>query len=262
VENLRATLLLAVREAGRIQLERRAHPIEVSPKGFRDLVTEVDHAVEEHVFRLITERHPDHAVLGEEEAEARDGEPSAGRSAPALWILDPLDGTKNYAHGYGRSCVSLAYAERGLVRLGAVYNPAKEELFFAEAGRGATLNGAPIHVSSTSRLDRAMVSTALTVRGRFEAAQLERIARLLGSVEAVRSDGSAALDLCDVAAGRFECFFEPGLAAWDVAAGGLIVAEAGGRVTRRDGSPHQLFGRDIVASNGILHPELLGLIGP
>jgi myo-inositol-1(or 4)-monophosphatase len=249
------TALLAVRGAGRIQLER-AGTAKVERKGEADITTDVDRACEAFVVELTQTRHPGHEVLGE---EGSDGQ----RGANHLWIVDPLDGTKNYAHGYGRSCVSVALAVEGQLVLGAVFNPRADELFFAEHKGGATLNGAPIHVSRTETLNRAMVASALAYSGRVaDHAQLLRLGRVLAVVEAVRSDGCAALDLCDVACGRFDAYFERGLHAWDTAAGGLIVEEAGGRVSTTQGAPHDIYGRDTLATNGRLHSALVALVGP
>ena len=247
------TALLAVRGAGRIQRER-VGTATVERKGAADITTDVDRACEAFVVELTRKRHPTHEILGEEGSEGR-------RGASHLWIVDPLDGTKNYAHGYGRSCVSLALAVDGQVVLGAVFNARAEELFFAALGQGATLNGAPIHVALTETLDRAMVASALAYSGRgADSAQLQRLGKVLAVVEAVRSDGCAALDLCDVACGRFDAYFERGLHAWDTAAGALIVEEAGGRVSNSGGAPHDLYGQDTVATNGRLHLALLPLV--
>jgi len=249
----RETALLAVRGAGQIQLER-AGTARVQRKGVADITTDVDVACEHYVVELVRERHPGHEVLAE---EATVGHPGARH----LWIVDPLDGTKNYAHGYGRYCVSVALAFEGVVVLGAVFSPRADELFVAEKARGATLNGAPISVSRTETLDRALVASALAYAGRSaDSTELARLARVFEASEAVRCDGCCALDLCDVACGRFDAYFERGLHAWDTAAGALLVEEAGGRVTGRQGSPHDLFGRDTVASNGRLHPALLELL--
>ncbi len=247
------TALLAVRGAGQIQLER-AGTAHVERKGLADITTDVDRACERYVVGLIQQRHPGHEVLGEEG--------SAGAvEASHLWIVDPLDGTKNYAHGYGRSCISLALAVEGVVVLGAVFSARANELFFAQGRRGATLNGVPISVSRTETLDRAMVASAFAYSGRTaDRPQLERLGRLLGAVEAVRTDGCAALDLCDVACGRFDAYIERGLHAWDSAAGALLVEEAGGRVSSSQGGPHDIFGRDTLASNGRLHAALLPLV--
>jgi len=255
VDAWKETLAQAVAGAGALQ-RARAGTAAVDAKGAADITTDVDRACEALVVALIRARHPTHEVLGEEgtQGDAR---------ARFLWIVDPLDGTKNYAHGYGRSCVSLALAVEGQVVLGAVFNARADELFWAERGQGARLNGAPIRVSAVAALDQAMVASALTYSGRSaDRAQLERLARVLGAAQAVRSDGCAALDLCDVAAGRFEAYFERGLHAWDTAAGALIVQEAGGRVSGTSGAAHDLFGFDTVASNGLVHAALLPLLVP
>lgn len=251
---LRETALLAARGAGRIQKDHARTRIAVEKKGAADITTQVDLECEAFIVALIRSRHPDHGVLGEEGAK------DAGSSA-YLWIIDPLDGTKNYAHGYGKSCVSIAVAVDGQPLLGVVYNPRAEELFVAEAGAGATLNDQPIAVSPIAELDRAMVASALTYDGRqADQAQLARLARVLGAAEAVRSDGCCALDLCDVACGRLEAYFERGIQSWDMAAGALIVKEAGGRISTFDGGPFKLFGREICASNGRIHTALTPLL--
>jgi myo-inositol-1(or 4)-monophosphatase len=247
------TARLAARGAGRIQ-QQYIGRAKAERKGAADVTTDVDRLSEQFVVEMLRERHPDHQVLGEEGTEG-------DRSASHLWIVDPLDGTKNYVHGYGRWCVSLALAVDGQVVLGAVYAARTDELFSAQEGRGAMLNGAPIRVSSTEVLDRAMVASALAYSGRVaDPGQLQRLGRVLGAVEAVRSDGCAALDLCDVACGRFDAYFERGLHAWDTAAGSLIVTEAGGRMTNSHDMPHDIYGFDTVASNGRIHAALLSLI--
>lgn len=257
--DLLASAVAAARAAGALQRQKARGAIRIEEKGAADITTEVDLACEQAVVEHVAARHPGHAVLAEE------GTDSSSAAAPFLWIVDPLDGTKNYAHRYPRSCVSIAIAERGEVVVGVVYNPSTNELFAAERGRGATLDGAPIRVSPTPRLSRAMVASALNydptpgVR-RADRAQLERLARVLAAAEAVRSDGCCALDLCDVARGRFDAYFERGLKAWDLAAGALIVREAGGTVSRFRGEPFDPFGLEVVATNGALHPELLALM--
>lgn len=248
----------AARAAGALQLERRRAGIHVEEKGAADITTDVDRACEDCVVGLVRERFPSHAVLAEEGTDAKG-------ASGFLWIIDPLDGTKNYAHGYARSCVSIAVARDGQVVVGVVYNPAADELFAASLGDGASMNGAAIHVSQTPKLSRAMVASALAydptpgVR-RADRAQLERLARVLAAAEAVRSDGCCALDLCDVARGRFDAYFEQGLKAWDTAAGALIVREAGGTVCTFTGAPHDIYGLDTLASNGRIQAELVALM--
>ena len=249
----KGTARLAVRGAGRLQ-QQSLGKAKVERKGEADITTDVDRRSEQFVVELLREHHPAHEILGEEGTVGN-------RAASHLWIVDPLDGTKNYSHGYRRWCVSLALAVNQEVVLGAVYAAHSDELFTAEMNHGALLNGAPIRVSTTDALDRAMVGSALAYSGRVaDPQQLQRLGRVLEAVEAVRSDGCAALDLCDVACGRFDAYFERGLHAWDTAAGALIVTEAGGRVTSSRGTHHDLYGFDTVASNGRIHAALLSLV--
>lgn len=256
---LRETAEYAAREAGRIQLARRPSTLAIERKGAADITTDVDLACEACIAAIVNECHPGHGILGEEGTRSEHQSQS-----PLVWIVDPLDGTKNYAHGYPRSCVSIAVAQNNSgacrVLLGVVFNPRTNEMFVAQEGAGATLNGQAICVSPIESLDRAMVASALTYQGRqADRTQLERLARVLGAAEAVRSGGCAALDLCDVACGRLDAYFEPGLHAWDTAAGALIVREAGGCVTTFDGTPHDPFGIETFASNGRVHQTLLAL---
>jgi myo-inositol-1(or 4)-monophosphatase len=237
------------REAGRLLLSRVGLPLETSEKSARgDLVTASDRASEALIVGRLREAFPRSAILGEE------GGASAG-SSDERWIVDPLDGTTNYAHGYPLYCVSIAYERAGAVRAAAIYAPALDELYAAELGHGATCNGEKIAVSGIDSVAESLVCTG------FVPARYERnganFARLSGLAQAVRRDGSAALDLAFVAAGRFEAFWEFDLKAWDVAAGALIVREAGGRATATDGSPLDLDGGSILASNGRVHAEMV-----
>jgi myo-inositol-1(or 4)-monophosphatase len=250
-----STAVEAALAAGRIHRRYfRQHPA-IGKKGPIDLVTAADLDVEREFRALIAGRFPGHVVLGE---EASGGTRPAG---PIRWIIDPLDGTTNFAHGLAIFCVSIALEIDGLVQLGVVYDPMAGELFTAERGGGARLNGVPLGVSSTSTVIDALLCTGFpyTVqsdRGR----QVAVFAAFLGQARAVRRLGSAALDLCYVAAARFDGFWEEQLHAWDVAAGVLVVEEAGGIVTDYGGGPHDLFGGQIVASNGVLHRALLDVV--
>ena len=241
-----------MRAAGELQLHGQKEVV-VSRKGIGDIVTDVDLACEKVVTRLLRERHPEHGILAEEGT----GERGAGQ---LLWILDPLDGTKNFAHGYPRFCVSLALAWDEEPILGAVYDPSADELFMAERGAGATVNGEPLRVSPIAELSGPLLAGALTTRSRPDAVQLRRVAELLPHVQALRSDGCAALDLCDVARGRFDGYLEEGLSAWDTAAGVLMVREAGGMTSDFSGKPHALFGAETLATNGAVHGEVLALL--
>ncbi len=248
------TAIDTAREAGALLLRLASGPLETREKGIRgDLVTVADRASERLIVERLLTAFPESAVLGEEEG-ARAG------TSDERWIVDPLDGTTNYTHGYPFYCVSIAYERAGEVLAGAVHAPALGETFAASRGGGATRNGAPIAVSQTSLVADALVCTG------FMPAKYERngenFARLSRIAQAVRRDGSAALDLAYVAAGTFEAFWEFDLKAWDVAAGALIVREAGGTVSAIDGSTFAIDAGSILASNGLVHDEMRASLLP
>jgi myo-inositol-1(or 4)-monophosphatase len=246
-----------VTRAGAIQLERRESGFSVSKKGEIDLVTEVDFECERMCRAVIEERFPDHDVLAEELGAG----PRPGRGSRWRWVFDPLDGTTNYAHGLPIFCASLGLEIDGRTDIGAVYDPTRGELFTAERGGGARLNGNRLTVSDTTRLIDGLIVTGFPYDVHQHAGDLvELFGAFLGRARAVRRLGSAALDLCYVAAGRFEGFWEQHLRPWDVAAGALIAAEAGGRVTGMDGSPFDPAAAHLVASNGRVHEAMLGVI--
>jgi myo-inositol-1(or 4)-monophosphatase len=252
-----ATAIEAVTRAGELQLARFGRDVRIDKKGLIDLVTDVDMAVERMFRALVAERFPDHQVLAEEL-----GGPEGGRlSHGACWVFDPIDGTTNFAHGLPIFCASLALEIDGVAEVGAVYDPTRRELFTAERGGGAMLNGTPLHVSSTGTLVDAMLVTGFPYDVH---ARIEEIVGLFGAfvgrARAVRRLGSAALDLCYVAAGRMDGFWETDLKPWDVAAGALIVAEAGGRVTNMDRSPFSSRTRQVLATNGLLHDAMIDVI--
>lgn len=252
-----ATAIEGALRAGRVHRELFRQNPEVQKKGPIDLVTAADLQAEREFRALIAERFPTHAVLGEEAGAGT----TALERARARWIIDPLDGTTNFAHGIALFCVSIALEMDGVLQLGVVYDPIADELFTAERGGGAWLNGIRIHVSDTRELVNALLCTGFpySVRERRRQ-QVEVFAAFLGEARAVRRLGSAALDLCYVAAGRFDGFWELQLHPWDMAAGALIVSEAGGRVTNYSNQPIDLFGGQIVVSNGWLHEDMLAVI--
>jgi myo-inositol-1(or 4)-monophosphatase len=252
---LLATAVDAVLRAGGMQLAAFGGPIRVDKKGLIDLVTEVDLAVERMFRALIAERFPDHDVLAEEIG----GGASAG--SRYCWVFDPLDGTTNYAHGLPIFCASLALEIDGQIEVAAVYDPCRRELFTAERGGGAYLNGAPLRVSRVGALIDALLVTGFPYDVHTTADQIVGLFdAFIRKAQAVRRLGSAALDLCYVAAGRMDGFWEQRLKPWDVAAGALIVEEAGGCVTGLDGGLFTCRAGHVVASNGTIHDEMLATI--
>jgi myo-inositol-1(or 4)-monophosphatase len=248
-----ATAIEAALAAGRIQRSYFRQNIAVEKKGPIDLVTAADLAVEQDFRARIAERFPGHLVVGEEGGGA--GVPSRFR-----WIVDPIDGTTNFAHGIALFCVSIALEIDGQLAVAAVFDPIGDELFTAERGAGARLNGVPLRVSSRDTLIDALLVTGFPYSVEKRARQVQVFGALLQRTRGVRRLGSAALDLCYVAAGRFDAFWEEHLHAWDIAAGALIVAEAGGRVTNYADQPLDVFGGEILASNGPLHEPVRRVI--
>jgi myo-inositol-1(or 4)-monophosphatase len=222
-------------------------------KGRIDLVTEFDRRSEAYVLAEIARRFPGHAVLAEESG--------AHAGSGVRWIVDPLDGTTNFAHNYPFFCVSIAVEIDGDLVAGAIFDPVRGEMFAAASGRGATRDGVPIGVSAIDRVEDALVVTGFPydVREHPERS-VPLFQAFLQRAQGVRRDGSAALNLAYLACGRFDGFWEGHLAPWDVAAGTLLVREAGGTVTRYDGAPFDIAGREILASNGRLHGEMRGIL--
>jgi myo-inositol-1(or 4)-monophosphatase len=244
-------------KAGAIQIERRASGFRIDKKGAIDLVTEVDVECERMCRAVLTERFPDHDILAEEfGATDRARTPSRFR-----WVFDPLDGTTNYAHGLPIFCSSLALEVDGRAEVGAIFDPTRDELFTVERGHGARMNGEPLRVSSTGQLLDALLVTGFPYDVHKRSGDLvELFGEFLGRARAVRRLGSAALDLCYVAAGRLDAFWEQHLSRWDVAAGALLVEEAGGRMSGIDGAPFDASAGHLVASNGLLHESLLAVV--
>ena len=250
--------------AGAVLRQNYCKPHQITLKGVIDPVTESDLRSQEMIISLIRQSFPDHDFLAEE-ADVAPPPPAAPAPAweadpPACrWIIDPLDGTVNFAHGYPAFCVSIACEAAGRLQYGVVYDPLREELFEARCrGGGAWLNGQAIRVSRTDRLDRALVTTGFPydIRERLPET-LARLGRILGAVQGLRRGGSAALDLCYIACGRLDGFFEENLKPWDTAAGLLLVQESGGRITTIEGGDYDIYSPNILASNQILHQALL-----
>ncbi len=226
----------------------------ITYKGKLDLVTEADRRSEDEIVGFLVREFPEHGILAEERSEL----PAGGS---CRWILDPLDGTTNFAHGYPFYCVSLAFEQNGDTVWGAVHDPVRDEVFTAEQGAGAFLNGSRLSVSSTRQIEKAMLCTGFPYDVHESAENnIDHFVHFIKTARAVRRDGAAALDLCYVAAGRFDGFWEMKLKPWDLAAGCLVVCEAGGTVTGFDGSPLVLERGDVVASNTLLHKDMLNIL--
>ncbi len=252
-----ATAIEAVVRAGDLQMAQFGRAMRIDKKGTIDLVTEIDLQIEREFRAMVAERFPGHAVLGEEFSGADD------RESPAeyCWVLDPVDGTTNFAHGLPIFCASLALEIRGEAVAGAVYDPNRRELFTAERGAGARLNGVPLRVSSADTLIDSLLVTGFHYSIHKDPLELLGLfGEFITRARAVRRLGSAAIDLCYVAAGRFDGFWEQKLQPWDVAAGALIVQEAGGMVTTSSGDPFRSGLGSVLATNGRIHDEMVQTI--
>jgi myo-inositol-1(or 4)-monophosphatase len=246
--------IASAKEAGRIQMSHLGHPHSVEYKGDIDPVTLVDKLCEKAIVRMISNSFPDHDFLTEES-------PFEGKGSPWRWIIDPIDGTTNYFHGFPFFCVSIGLEVDGEVRLGVVYCPVLNELFHAEKGRGAFLNGSRISVSGNSDLNRSFLCTGFPYDVREHPDRyLRYFQQFLVKSLAIRRPGSAAIDLCYLAAGRFDGFWELKLHAWDVAAASLMVTEAGGKMTDFQGQSFNIYSGETLASNGLIHQGMLEII--
>ena len=252
-----ATAIESVIRAGAIQMAHFGQTMRVDKKGAIDLVTEIDLQVEREFRASIAERFPHHTVLGEEFSEVGD----RSTLSEYCWVFDPVDGTTNYAHGLPIFCSSLALEIGGVPCVAAVYDPTRRELFTAERGQGARLNGAPLQVSTAATLIDSLLCTGFPYTVQQDAESLVGLfGEFLTVSRAVRRLGSAAIDLCYVAAGRLDGFWEHSLQPWDVAGGALIVEEAGGRVTDLMGGTYSSRAGSVVASNGHIHAEMVDII--
>ena len=238
------------REAGALLIEHFDRQIKIEYKGEADLVTVADRKSEALIRARVREQFPDHDVLGEEEGFRDTG-------SRYRWYVDPLDGTTNFAHGFPVFCVSLALEREHEMIAGVCYDPTRNELFAAEKGRGAFLNERPIQVSEVGVLAESLVGTGFPSHKRHQNPNIYFYHQITLKTHGVRRAGSAALDLCSVASGRLDAFWEFKLNPWDTAAGVLIIEEAGGRVTDFSGGPFQLDSRETLASNGRIHQALV-----
>jgi myo-inositol-1(or 4)-monophosphatase len=247
------------REAGALLMHYFQQHLKIEYKGDADLVTAADRAAEVLIRERIRELWPAHDILGEEQGLSDQG-------SEYRWYVDPLDGTTNFAHGYPVFCVSLGLEHRGSEEkgkriAGVVYDPTRDELFSAEKGRGAQLNGETIHVSKTAALKESLLATGFPSHKRHKNPNIYFYHQITLHSHGVRRAGSAALDLCNVASGRYDGFWEFNLNPWDTAAGVLIVEEAGGKVTRFDGAGFEINSSETLASNGLIHDALLREFG-
>jgi myo-inositol-1(or 4)-monophosphatase len=246
--------LKAALSAGEILHRHFSKKIRIDYKGRIDPVTEADRSSQDLIFKLVRKQFPGHALLGEEG-------PRTVQSQEYCWIIDPLDGTVNFIHGVPIFCVSIGVMHQGKMISGVVHAPLLKETFVAERGKGAWLNGRKIQVSSVNRLVRSLAVTGFPYYVFAKPQRVVRnLVRVMKEVQGIRRLGSAALDLSYVAMGRFETFWEEGLSPWDVAAGSLLVEEAGGRITDLKGGDDYLWGRNILASNGKVHRSVLRMV--
>jgi len=253
-DKYKTVAITAARRAGEIILEGlgSTHNLKFK-KSHADLVTEFDPRAEAEIVRVISASFPEHQIIAEEGS-------TGGDHHDYCWYVDPIDGTTNFAHGLALTCTSIALAERGELVLGVVWAPAMNELFVAVKGQGATLNGQPIHVSSTGSLIRSLVATGFPYERKVVDFNVRCWEAFLHQAQGVRRDGCAALDLCNVAVGRYDGFWEYGFAVWDMAAGAVIIREAGGTITLPNGDLLHGVSRDVLASNSLIHQEMLNVL--
>ena len=247
------TAIEIAREAGGLLLQHFGQPLEITYKRRSDLVTEADRRSEALIVKRLQSHFPGHAIVAEEGGGQKTG-------SDYCWYVDPLDGTTNFAHGFPVFSVSLGLAYRGEVVAGAVYDPTRDELFTTERGAGAFLNGQRLRVSNNAGLAECLVATGFPPFASNHDLNVEFYFRFTELTHGIRRAGSAALDLCSVAAGRFDGFWELKLNPWDKAAGTLLVTEAGGLVSAITGKPFNLLADDILASNGLVHDQMLRVI--
>jgi len=252
---LLAVAVNAAQKAGEVLLDHARRGFTIDYKNVVNLVTNADRGSEECIIAAIRASLPNHRILAEE--RGRDGD----SDSPFLWVIDPLDGTTNFAHGFPFYSVSIGLEYEGQGLLGVVLDPVRQELFTAQAGGGAYLNGTPIRVSDVQQLEKALLVTGFAYDIRETANNnLDHFSRISLRAQGVRRTGSAALDLCYVAAGRLDGYWEVKLSPWDMAAGAVILREAGGLVSGFTADRFSLYDKELVATNGLIHQELLALL--
>lgn len=242
------------KEAGTLQIEKLKTARTIEYKGKFNIVTEVDKACEKLITDFLKDKFPSHDLLAEEGTDVKT-------KSDWLWIIDPLDGTVNYAHSYPLFAVSIALLHKGQPVVGVVYEPNRDELFVAEKGGGALLNEKPIRTSKIKEVYSSLIATGFAYNvADVDNNNLQHFTKFIKNCHAIRRDGVASTDLCYIACGRFEGFWELYLKPWDIAAAALIVEEAGGKVTMFDGRPLDIFGDEILASNSMIHEEMMGIL--
>ncbi len=252
---IKSTLLKALKDTGKVLKAEIFQRRVVKKKSALSLVTATDQKSEKIVIKTIRQSFPDHAILTEES-------PPMGRSG-SRWIIDPLDGTTNFAHTYPVACISIAFEQDGQLEFGGVYDPFRDELFFAERGKGAFMNGQRIHVSKNPTLTESLLCTGFPYDRRKRPDDYLRIFKaFMMKAQGIRRSGAAALDLCYVACGRFDGFWEVKLQAWDKAAAMVVIEEAGGKISNFKGEMLDLDHIQNVASNGFIHPQMLRVLKP
>jgi len=248
--DIRQFAIQTARAAGALLKESVGRIGEIEFKGAVDIVTDVDRKSEKLITEAIKKAFPDHGILAEEG-------PEVVQASPFKWIIDPLDGTTNYSHGFPFFCVSIGFEVSGEVVLGVVYDPMMDELFAAEKGKGAALNGKKMAVSAIDGLGRSLLATGFPYDLRASKENnLDHFSAFSLKAQAIRRAGSAALDLCYIASGRFDGYWEMKLKPWDTSAGSLMVTESGGMITDFQGGPFSIYGTECLASNGLIHEQM------
>lgn len=255
LRQIKSTLVTACQSAGEVLMSHFGNLKEIGHKGEVDLITAADNEAEQAAIQVIRADFPSHGILAEESGDGGQAD------AETRWIIDPLDGTTNFAHTLPMFTVSIGVEHQGRMVMAMVHGPALGDTWFAERGQGATLNGRPIHVSRVESFRQALAVTGFPY-DRYERPDyyLRYVAEIMRQAQGIRRTGCASLDLCSVACGRFDVYWEENLWPWDMAAGWLVIEEAGGKVTDFSGQPYWLHSRQIAASNGLLHEQLVEIL--